>query len=445
MKRRNHCAFASLMSDSATPLPGSHLSPQAFRAADWALGGPRPARRDRAELAGESPLWAKIRRYFIRAHGRMPNQADLRMIETRIQAFATRPPPELPPPPMEQSELPAAGSVDFDWMSDRERADAAAAVRLARELKIGSVKAAVLWWSKRRDVPGDVELVAAVHDFMLCKHSEGISEAVLRHYYQQLKRLAREFPDRSLNSIGPDEMAGYLMRWPNASSRRSIWQALNTFFQWATRIGLIIENPVMRGMRKPRPAIPVRHVLSVEETKALLRQAIENRTIVFWALSLFAGLRTQEVLRLGKMPDPWRLVGLEVGVIDLREQSSKVWPRTVPILPVLAAWIDWSRTRNYPIVPGDFIVRFRNDRRIVLAQHYPPEFFAPKPRWVAASSIANIGRRTYISCRLALPGASFATVANEVGNSEYNIRLHYFQKVSQEQAEAFFGLTPDKV
>lgn len=392
-----------------------------------------------------NPLWGQIRRSFVRAHGRRPSLEELRAVESRIRAFASRPPPELPPPPLEASGLAATGPVDLGWMSERERVDAAAAIRLARDLNVGSVKVAVLWWSKHRGVVGDVDLVEAIHDFMLSKHSEGIQEVVMRHYYQQLRRLAREFPDRAFNSIGPDEMAAYLMRWPNASTRRSIWQVLNTFFQWGVRMGLVMDNPVVRGMRKPRPGIPVRHVLSIEETKALLKHAIENRTIVFWSLSLFAGLRTQEVVRLGKAPDPWRLIGLEAGAIDLREQPSKVWPRTVPILPVLAAWLGWAREQGFPVVPKDFGVRFRNDRRIALAQHYPPEFFAPQSRWAAVSAIANIGRRTYISCRLALAGSSFAAVANEVGNSEYNIRLHYFQKVAREQAEAFFSLAPDKV
>ena len=55
----------------------------------------------------------------------------------------------------------------------------------------------------------------------------------------------------------------------------------------------------------------------------------------------------------------------------------------------------------------------------------------------------NLGRRTYISCRLALPGASFAAVANDVGNSEYLIRRHYYQKVTAAAAAEYFRITPD--
>jgi integrase len=394
----------------------------------------------------EDEIWRKIRRFCLYNRGAEPDPARVASIAAAMESFMARPPPDLKPtPPAEPAVELDPTSLDLGWMTPVEIADAAGATRLAREKGIGSLRSALAWYVLHRPVATESDLPSAIYDFILGKLCERVREQTLRYHYQILRRFAFDFEGRLLTTIRSEEMARYLMRWPNLTTRRSLWQVLASFFSWAQRMNLVSENPVMLAMRKPRPTLPERHVLTVDETRHLLRQAIKNKTIVYWALSLFAGLRTDEVRLLQGLEHPWQNLNLEAGTIDLRDQPSKVWPRIVPILPVLDAWLRWAKARNYRVMAGDFSRRFREDRFTVLRQHYPPEFFLKRPHWVPAGAVANIGRRTYISCRLALPHASFAEVSSDVGNSEYNIRVYYYQKVSREHALEHFTLTPDKL
>jgi hypothetical protein len=57
----------------------------------------------------------------------------------------------------------------------------------------------------------------------------------------------------------------------------------------------------------------------------------------------------------------------------------------------------------------------------------------------------NIARRSFLSYRLALPGASYAEVSNEAGNNEAILRKYYRRKVTRQEAVQYFGLRSNKV
>ena len=61
------------------------------------------------------------------------------------------------------------------------------------------------------------------------------------------------------------------------------------------------------------------------------------------------------------------------------------------------------------------------------------------------ASIPNLARHSYITYALNSPGASYAVVARNCGNSETIIKDHYEGNATAAQAEAYFELTPRKV
>jgi len=56
-----------------------------------------------------------------------------------------------------------------------------------------------------------------------------------------------------------------------------------------------------------------------------------------------------------------------------------------------------------------------------------------------------MARRSYISYRIALSGASYAHVSDEAGTTGRLLRSEYYRKASKEDAERYFSLKPASV
>jgi hypothetical protein len=64
----------------------------------------------------------------------------------------------------------------------------------------------------------------------------------------------------------------------------------------------------------------------------------------------------------------------------------------------------------------------------------------PSPIWGF-----NVGRRSFITYKLALAASSYAEIAREAGNSETIIRTHYERGASRDDAVEFFSLSVRRV
>lgn len=331
--------------------------------------------------------------------------------------------------------LEAAGTLTAAELQDVEQA-----LREAKAHGIGSLTDAVAWLVQHP--PATISLQAAVAEFNLAKRCEGIREPTLRGYRYRLGAFAGTEGERQLAAIAPAEIADHVMRCSNATTRANSWQSLATFFTWAVRQGYTDHNPVFLAMRKPFRPRGGRCIFTPLETTEILHQTKHTSAIGYWVLALFAGLRTQEIRWLHDHRDPWSLIRPGTDVIDLRDQPPKANPRVVPILPVLRPWLKWMQRHDVPFLPLDHWKLRRQLKCAVLAAR-----FGSIARTHADEKFRfyNMARRSYISYRLVLPEASYAKVANDVGNSELILRKFYVLRTSRADAERYFALTPSRV
>lgn len=233
-------------------------------------------------------------------------------------------------------------------------------------------------------------------------------------------------------------MASYIMQWKdNSASRRHRQGRLFGFFAWAVRMHYAVDNPVESAVARPRVDPAPRIILTPEQTRKLLRRAKESDVIGSWVLTLFAGMRTAEVLRFGQLENPWSSIHLGSRIIEIPECVAKTGPRSIPMQPVLESWLRWLKSQQGGFAPTCYWLKRQSILHEILAR--------PVSEGKGEINQANIGRRSYISYLLALPGASYGEIANQVGNQEGILRRHYARKVTRADALAYFDLFPEKL
>lgn len=397
-----------------------------------------------------------FRRNFVHAQGRPPSEEELDvLLEAELAAASCdgtdrirRKPEEsavgpVNPPMLDGPPVSAVREESGAAMSAADQSDTERALCYAQAHGIASLTEAVIWFAQHRRLSGAPSLKIAAAEFHVAKRCQGLREPTLRGYRDNVGAFADFFGDRELAAVTPKEVADYLMRWKNATTRANRWQYLATFFTWAVRRDYVGSNPVFLAMRKPLRPRSERCIFTPAETKEILHRTKHTPDIGYWALALFAGLRTEEIRWLHHHRDPWSLIRFNTGVVDLRDQPAKAGPRVVPILPALRAWLQWARKHDAPFLPLNHWKTRKRIKREVLAARFGSAVAGS--RFVEQPRFYNMARRSYISYRLALPGASYAVVSNDVGNSEHILRKFYVQRATRADAEHYFSLKPSRV
>jgi integrase len=150
------------------------------------------------------------------------------------------------------------------------------------------------------------------------------------------------------------------------------------------------------------------------------------------ALAAFAGLRSEEILRLD-----WSDVERRPGFIEIAADKAKTAARRlVPITPNLARWLALS-PRNAERVwrhsKAWFFEATRDTVKRINEQRKPRE---PRFKWKA-----NALRHSFISYRLA-DIQDTNRVALEAGNSPRMIFQHYRELCTPADARTWFALAP---
>ena len=405
----------------------------------------------------DDTLRAMLRRSLFRAIGREPTEGELDVQVRREFSELSR---QLRGGVVSQgggefrpAELivrKAAGDEEGDggdktWLSPAELREAEATASYAKAQGIPSVLEAVRWYHAHHGGLGvAAALPQCVDEYLCVKQAEGLAEMTLAGYRSKLDRFAKAFPSRRPAEVSPDEIGRFIALAEHPTTRRDWWQTLFTFFGWCERMKYAPENPLPQALSKPNRIPSAALVLTPGEARAILRAAKHTDQVGFWVLGLFAGLRTQEIRRLQEYPDPWSLVRMSSRVIDLPNEVAKVHSRRIPILPVLGAWLKWVRRRDVPFFPKNHYVKCRRLRNAVMQERCDPmtaRHRETKPNVKAPIWAFNVARRSYISYRLARPGANYAAISDEVGNSESVIRAHYARHVTAAAARAL--LCPD--
>ncbi|MDQ6859586.1 MAG: tyrosine-type recombinase/integrase [Verrucomicrobiota bacterium] len=153
----------------------------------------------------------------------------------------------------------------------------------------------------------------------------------------------------------------------------------------------------------------------------------------FFAIGAFAGLRSQEIMRLD-----WSDIRFEQGLIEVAAAKAKTASRRLaPLLPALAAWLLPLRQRS-----GHVVGYTRNDMLCEARQQFCKSGIKVRDELFQFTWKPNALRHSYASYRLA-DIKNAARVALEMGNSPAMLFRNYRELVTEQQATVWFGVLPE--
>ncbi|MGH7947140.1 MAG: hypothetical protein ACREF9_19360 [Opitutaceae bacterium] len=149
----------------------------------------------------------------------------------------------------------------------------------------------------------------------------------------------------------------------------------------------------------------------------------------YFALATFAGIRPSvrdgEIRKIQEFADKDLIIDRKVGVIRITPDIAKTNDlRQTTIQPNLAAWL-----ARYPIAEHPLIVRNAMDHVGLVRKRF--------------ELTDDVLRHTFISMYV----GTFKSVgagALEAGNSEAIVKKHYLNRVTDADAQAFWGIVPQE-
>jgi integrase len=242
----------------------------------------------------------------------------------------------------------------------------------------------------------------------------------------RLNTIAKQFP-MSADMVTTQDLQTWFDKMDAAPRTvRNFRSAASTLFKYAEARGYIAKgtNPVNGTEQiKAKNGNPIQ-IYSPEEIEKLLQtESADIRAII--ALQAFAGIRSQEILRLH-----WEDIKRGRDHIELAADKAKTASRRiVPILPNLAAWLKGTEKKKGLIFQPNNLTAF--DRRM------NAEAF----ELAGVKRKENALRHSFISYRVA-DTQNVAQVALEAGNSPGMIFAHYREVVTKDDATKWFSIQP---
>lgn len=273
-----------------------------------------------------------------------------------------------------------------------------------------------------------------VEEFLTSKRVEGVSFVHLEDRKFRLNKFARDF-DGKIDRITTHEIEAWLNGLGKSGRTRINYRnALLQLFRYARSKRYLPGNEatVVEDVPKAMTGEGAIEIYTPAEMTLLLAQAPE-KLIAFFTLGAFAGLRSQEIMRL-----EWKDIRFDQQFIEVSAAKAKTASRRlVPLLPNLVTWLLPLRTEEGRVVPYA-----RNDVLYEAIQRFcKSEIFKQQDneefRWKA-----NALRHSYASYRLA-EIKDAARVALEMGNSPSMLFRNYRELVTEKQAKDWFSLMPD--
>ncbi len=278
----------------------------------------------------------------------------------------------------------------------------------------------------------------AVAEMIAAKAEKGVSATYLANLRYRLGALAEAF-HCNVNAIVPDDLRAFLEGLTLAPRGfNNMLGCIGTFFAFCQDRGwLSKESHLLAGIEKRREkAVPV-EIFTPAEMGELLAYC-SSELIPCLALAAFAGLRSEEILRLD-----WADVDRRPGFIEIAADKAKTASRRlVPISANLAQWLAVSeRGSGGRVWQHSKAWFFESQRGTVKAVNVARQKQSKKAtgfEWKA-----NALRHSFISYRLA-EIQDVNRVALEAGNSPKMIFQHYRELVTPVEAQRWFSLVPDE-
>jgi integrase len=182
--------------------------------------------------------------------------------------------------------------------------------------------------------------------------SDEIAERTHETSRSRVKKLLTDFGSNLICDLSPEILTKWLITQPvMATTRNNIRLDLSVFFAFAVKNQWVEKNPIAEvkpaNIKRIKAARKV-CVYTPEQAAAILLEAEADHDLVpFFAIGMFAGLRTSEIERLD-----WNHILWDERLIDVEGKNSKTGkPRFVPMTDNLVAWLSPYRNSHGQIAP----------------------------------------------------------------------------------------------
>ncbi len=267
-----------------------------------------------------------------------------------------------------------------------------------------------------------IRIDVAVFDFLDTKATAKKSKRYLQDLRQRCNRFAQDFGDWTMADIDLATIEHWLVKLKvKPVTQNNFRRVLSVFFNWGEKRGYCASNPVDHVEKVKESAERV-EIFTPRQLRVIL-DAAPKETIPFLVIGAFAGMRPAEIGRL-----QWEDVDFANRRIDVRASVSKTAQnRYVPMNDSLIKWLTPTKAAG-KIAPQrvmKMVTKFRS--------HLEKEHGVKWANDVLRHSYASY---TYAQCDDA------GKVAAWLGNSVTVMLKHYRERVTKEEAAAWFGVLP---
>ncbi len=270
-------------------------------------------------------------------------------------------------------------------------------------------------------------------ELLTAKELEGVSKRHLEDRRARLNRFAQEFSCR-IDRVTTKDIELWLNRFEISSRTKNNYRgAIQQLFRFAQSRRYLSRNEPLAiddvaELRVKGGAI---EIYTPQDLRLLLANA-PAKLLPFFAIGAFAGLRTQEIVRLD-----WPDIRLEQGVIEVAAEKAKTASRRlVPILPALREWLQPTKKKAGRVIDFKSYTPFDRARSRFCKSGIKVSGRDSEFLWKS-----NALRHSYASYRLA-DIKDTARVALEMGNSPSMLFRNYRELVTEKQALDWFSVLP---
>ncbi len=292
------------------------------------------------------------------------------------------------------------------------------------------------WVAGRGKTPRIISKTAAevVEEFLTSKRVEGVSFFHLEDRKYRMNKFAAAFPGR-IDQISTHEIEIWLNGLGISSRTRNNYRnAVLQLFRYARSKRYLPRNEptAIEDVASANAGEGAIEIYTPQELRLLLSHAPE-KLLPFFAIGAFAGLRSQEIMRLD-----WSEIRFEQHFIEVAAAKAKTASRRLaPLLPVLAAWLLPLRQKT-----GHVVGYTRNDMLCEARQRHCKSGIKVGGQVFEFRWKPNALRHSYASYRLA-DIKDAARVALEMGNSPAMLFRNYRELVTEKQAAEWFAVLPE--
>jgi len=318
-------------------------------------------------------------------------------------------------------EVQAVGALAMT-LADDQRVEAAKCYELLSETGKSLTDAVQFYLKHLAETERSVLVKESIAEFLEEKGRLGLSGRHMSNLRYQFRPLVEKFGSRKLAAISRKEMDAWLTgRRLIPTSFKCAHTHLSMLFNHAVKAGYVSKN-IMHDIAVPKAKSSPPGILTPLGARRLIELCRELHPDILPAILIqaFAGLRTQEVLRLN-----WKEVRMDRKYIEVTSENSKTAQRRlVPISPNLLEFLVAVRKEAGPVAPSCYHSCAASLRVALAKAGY--DF----PR--------NALRHSFASYHLALHHDA-AKTALEIGHNTTDILFrHYRELVTPEDARDWF-------